>query len=348
MLELDRITMLEDDDYIALYPVEFWLLSYWLGDYEVILSSCKNLNKDSLAPYKNQKIIRIPPQQDYLAPKLLEKSLASKDSLIQQINAAPLSEEDKSFLHLNLAFLLPEEAAPESHQEALNQMADNFLTRYPGSDYADFTREFVRIQYKETRNGGSYSFYTGKFLFTGNLTDYYKQPTFFGLAFDIVRNNWIYQLNIAISFTKTKTDLPSDNDIWPKHSKALGGYANLAVGKYIVDTKTLALAPLAGIGIFGLDPNTNNEDANKFKGAGIKTGIAGSIGFTGDLKFKPKENNYNNFSAYYGRQSNVTSLRFGYEYIATPLKNKYVDYSGTVHKITLGIAFSTRRLQRSL
>ncbi|MCH5719113.1 hypothetical protein [Niabella hibiscisoli] len=243
MLELDRITMLEDDDYIALYPIEFWLLSYWLGDYEVILSSCKNLNTDSIAQYKNQKTIRIPPQQDYLAPKLLEKSLTSKDSLINQINAAYLSEEEKGFLRLNLAYLLPEQSTPERHQEVLNQMSDDFLTRYPGSDYADFTREFVRIQYKETRNGGSYSFYTGKFLFTGNLTDYYKQPTLFGLAFDIVRNNWIYQLNIAISFTKTKTEMTSDNDIWPEKSKALGGYANLALGKYLIDTKTLALAP---------------------------------------------------------------------------------------------------------
>jgi hypothetical protein len=346
MLGLDRIMMLEDDDYIALYPVEYWLLSYWAKDYEVILSSCKSLRLDSLT--KGKQIIRIPPQQDYLGPKLIEKLTASRDSLISQINTASLTDEEKAFLKLNLIYLLPDPATPAAQQQQLNELADNFLAHYSESDYASFTREFIRIRYKETRNGSSYFLSFGKVLFTGNLVDYYKQPTFFGFGFDIVRNNWIYELDIDISFAKTKTDMPSDNELWPKNSKALGGYVKLAVGKYLLDTKKLALAPLAGIGIFGLDPNTNSEEANKYKGAGIKTSIAGSVGFTGDLKFKPKQSNYNSFSGYRGQQNSITSLRFGYEYIATPLKSKYLDYSGTVHKVTLGIAFSTRRLQRSL
>lgn len=346
MLETDRIMMLEDDDYIALYPVEYWLLSYWLKDYDVILSSCKYLRLDSLT--KEKQSIRIPPQQDYLSPKLVEKLTASRSSLISQIDIATLTDEEKAFLKLNLTYLLPDKVTQEAQQLELNEMADNFLAQYPNGDYSNFAREFIRVRYEVTRNGGSYFLHLGKFLFTGKMADYYKQPTFVGFGFDIVRNNWIYELDIAINFSKTRTDMPSDNELWPKNSKAIGGYAKLALGKYVLDTKNLALAPLAGIGIFGLDPNNNSEDANKYKGAGIKTGLAGSVGLTGDLKFKPKENNYNSFGNYYGRQNNITSLRFGYEYIATPLKNKYVDYSGSVHKLTLGVAFSTRRLKRSL
>lgn len=350
MLELDRAMMLEDDDYIVLYPVEYWLLSYWLKDYDVILSSCKNLTRDSITQFKEKKIIRIQPPQDYLAPKLIEKLQANRDSLFSQINTAALSAEEKAFLHLNLAYLLPDDGDPAVQQEKLNELADDFLQQYPAGNYERFTREFVRVKYNVSRNGGGYSFYLGKFLFGGNLTDYYKQPTTLGLSFDVVRNNWIYQLSIAINFTKTKTDMPSDNSLWPAQSKALGGYANLSVGKYLIDTKKLALAPIAGIGVFGLDPNTNSENPNEFKGAGIKTNIAGSFGFTGDLKFKPKEANPNSFAGYYytPKQQAVTSIRFGYEFIASPLKNKYIDYSGTVHKVTVGIGFSTRRLKRAL
>lgn len=346
MLELDRILTLEDDDYISIYPVEYWLLSYWLKDYDVILSSCQSLQPDSLN--REMSSIRIPPQQDYLTAKLVEKLAASKDSLISQISAASLTDEEKRFLRLNLAYLVPDDSMPEARRQQLNELSDQFLATYPNSNYSAFIREFIRIKYSPTRNGGGCFINLGKFLFTGNLSSYYKQPTFVGFGFDMVRNNWVYQLDIAINFSKSKTDMPSDNELWPENSKAIGGYAKLGLGKYVLDNQRLALAPLAGVGIFGMDPNTSSDEAAKYKGAGIKTSFAGSIGFMGDLKFKPRETDFNNFSGFYAIQRNFTSLRFGYEYIATPLKNKYLDYSGSVHKITLGLAFSTRRLQRSL
>ncbi len=178
MLELDRILMLEDNDYIALYPVEYWLLSYWLKDYEVILASCKGLRLDSLT--KDKQTIRIPPSQDYLGPKLVEKLSASKELLVKEIAASTLSEEEKLFLRLNLDYLLPGDATPEAQQQRLNELSDHFLAKYPGSDYASFVKQFIRIRYKATRNGSAYALYLGKFLFTGNLVDYYKHPAFSG------------------------------------------------------------------------------------------------------------------------------------------------------------------------
>ncbi|GAB3418179.1 hypothetical protein GCM10027516_12680 [Niabella aquatica] len=341
MLEMDRLLMLDNNDYLALYPIEFWLLSYWLEDYETILLSDKSLRLDSLSNNKN---LQIPPQRDYLIPKLIEKSIEKKDTLLQHIRSAKLGEEEKSFLLMKLRYLLSENTDEKRNREELNQLADDFLSRYPNSEYAGFTRRFIRVKYEITQNGFAYSLYMGKFLFTGNLTDYYRHPTLFGLSLEAIRRNWVYQLNLSIGFSKTKTDMPANETTWPKHSKAIGGQVNLSGGKYIVDRKNFAFAPLLGIGVFGLDPNTDTNKEPDYKGAGIKTNISGNIGFISDIKLKTKDNSN---GSYYPRGTiATTSIRIGYDFIATPLKNNFLDYSGTVHKITIGIGLSSRQTQR--
>ncbi len=344
MLEMDRLMMLDNNDYLALYPVEFWLLSYWLGDYEAILLSDKSLRLDSLS---NDRNLRIPPQRDYLIPKLFEKSAEKKDTLLQHIKNSKLTEEEKAFMLMKLRYLLSESEDTErkKSREELNLLADDFLTRYPDSEYADFTRRFIREKYEITRNGFAYSLYSGKFLFTGNLTEYYKHPTLVGITMEAIKNNWVYQLNLSFGFSKTKTDMPANKETWPKNSKAMGGQINLSAGKYVIDTKNFALAPLIGVGVFGLDPNTNSQkDEPDYKGAGIKTNIAGNIGFIGDIKLKTKDNSDGSY--YMQGGTSTTSIRIGYDFIATPLKNKFLDYSGTVHKVTIGIGLSSRRIQR--
>ncbi|MGC4235678.1 MAG: hypothetical protein QM594_22075 [Niabella sp.] len=342
MLEMDRLMMLDNNDYLALYPVEFWLLSYWLGDYEAILLSDKSLRVDSLT---NDRNLRIPPQRDYLIPKLFEKSAEKKDTLLQHIKNSKLTEEEKAFMLMKLRYLLSESEDTErkKSREELNLLADDFLTRYPDSEYADFTRRFIRVKYEITRNGFAYSLYLGKFLFSGNLTDYYRHPTLFGFSMEAIKRNWVYQLNLSVGFSKTKTDMPANKETWPQNSKATGGQINLSAGRYIIDTKNFAFAPLLGVGIFGLDPNSNTNKEPDYKGAGIKTSIAGNIGFISDIKLKTKDNSN---SSYYLQGTSTTSIRIGYDFIATPLKNNFLDYSGTVHKVTIGIGISSRRIQR--
>lgn len=340
ILEMDRLMMLDDKDYLTLYPLEFWLLSYWLQDYKPILSSVKENNTDSL---HTDGTIKIPPQRDYLTVKLLEKSKEERNEILSRLKAAELSEEEKRFLSMHLDYLLEDHTSRGSDQEKLNQLADNFLNDYPGSEYAGFTKKFIRIKYTVSDDGYVLSFFSGKFLFTGNLTDYYKQPTLLGLSFEGFKNRWVYQLNLTFGFCKTKKDMPGKNEVWPQGSKALGGNVDLAVGRQIVNNKIFTITPLAGLGIFGLDPNTNKEP--EYKGGGIKTNIAGRIGFVADIKLSAEELPRGGFYHYY-MSSTVPSIRVGYDYILTPLKNSFITYSGTVHRIIVGIGISQRKVQR--
>lgn len=343
ILEMDKLMLLDDRDYQTLYPIEFWLLSYWLQDFNAILSSVRERKTDSL--YNKRDVVKIPPQRDYLTIKLLERSGEEKDQIIKRTKEADLSNEEKDFLLLHLDYLL-NNTGQDSVQEKLNQMADDFLTRYPESDYASFAKTYIRIRYTVSDDGYALSFFSGKFLFTGNLTDHYRQPTLFGLSFDGIRNRWVYQLNITLGFCKTKKDMPARDEVWPQGSKALGGNVDVAFGRQLVNNKILTVTPLAGIGIFGLDPNTNTKKEPEYKGGGIKTNIAGRVGFMADIRLKREDLSTGSLSHYYYMSSTVPFIRVGYDFIATPLKNSFIRYSGTVHKITIGVGITQRRVKR--
>jgi hypothetical protein len=342
ILEMDRLMMLDDKDYLTLYPLEFWLLSYWLQDYKPILSSVKERDTDSLY---NSGTIKIPPQRDYLTVKLLEKSKEERDEILSRLKEAELSEEEKHFLSMHLDYLLLDNVDRGIDQEKLNQLAGAFLNDYPGSEFADFTKKFIRVKYAVSEDGYILSFFSGKFLFTGNLTDYYKRPTLAGLSFEGFKNSWVYQLNLTLGFCKTKKDMPVKNDIWPRGSKALGGNVDLAIGRQIVNNKVFIVTPLAGIGIFGLDPNTNTNKEPEYKGGGIKTNIAGRIGVVADIKLSAEELPAGGFYHYY-MSSTIPSIRIGYDYVLSPLKNSFIDYSGMVHRIIVGVGISQRKVKR--
>lgn len=340
ILQMDRLRMLDDKDYLTLYPVEFWLLSYWLNEYNSILSSARQ--PDTVNTAQNRSL-KIPPQRDYLTVKLIEKSIEEKDAIVQNIKAAGISSEEKKFLLMHIEYLLGDDSPQSVEQDTLNQLADEFLTRYPESEYAGFVRQFIRVKYRVSNNGLAVGLYSGKIFFSGNLIDYYKHPTLAGLSLDLIKERWLYQINLALAFCKTKKEMPVDNDVWPQGSKAIGGHVNLTAGRYVLDNKTFAVAPLAGIGVFGLDPNTNANKDPEYKGAGIKTNIAGNIGFIGDIKFNAKDMTSLNA---YPLGARFTSVRIGYDFIIAPIKNNFINYSGTVHKITVGLAFSSRRVER--
>lgn len=341
MLEVDRLMMYDNEDYIALYPIEFWLLSYWLNDYEAILSSNRLIGSEEQTIEKQT--VRIPPQRDYLAPKLIEKLTAEKDSLIGRVKSAKVTGEEKAFLLMTLESLLPSAGSEQAAQDTLNSLADQFLAQYPHSEYAEFTRKYIRVKYTASKSGMGYTFFLGKFLFGGNLSSYYTHPTLIGLSLDVINNSWIYQLNLAFGFNKTRADMPVNTVVWPKGAKAIGGYINLSAGRYIIDKRHFSLAPVAGVGIFGLDPSDNTDKHPEYKGAGIKTNIAGSLGVLGDFKLNTK----NSSSPYRQYGTSTTFIRVGYEFIASPLKNNFVDYSGAVHKVTIAIGASAKKAVRS-
>ncbi|MBW7893034.1 MAG: hypothetical protein H3C48_18820, partial [Chitinophagaceae bacterium] len=128
ILERDKLMMLDDQDYLTLYPVEFWLISYWLEDYKAVLSTVSGGEADS----GSIKTVKIPPGRDYLMLKLIEKSNEEKAEILRGINnSEDLSSEEKEFLSLHFNFLLDKSAGDAADNDKFNQLSDAFLERYP-------------------------------------------------------------------------------------------------------------------------------------------------------------------------------------------------------------------------
>lgn len=340
MSEMEYLMNLDDEDYIALYPQEFWLLSYWMKDYQSILRTVES-PESAIA---NPKIKRIPPQNDYLTIKIIEKTKESESSLIDDIAKSSLDAEEKKFLTIHLKFLAEDIGFTHPRQNELNVLADEFLNNYPSGNYSNFVRKYVRVKYEPTSSGLGYSLHAGTLLFTANLKNYFNNPTFIGMGIDALRSKWLFQLNIGFAIGKTKSDMPVNDVIWPSGSKTFGGHIDLAAGYCVVNNEKIGIAPFASVGIFGLPSNANMDKQPELKEAGIKTNVAGTFGFMTDIKLKTKtENNLYQFT---GPSANTTSLRLTYGYIATTERNKYVDLSGSVHKITLGIGIMGRKHKR--
>lgn len=345
----DYLTGMQDAHYITLYPQELLLLSYWTHEYEDVLSFVKEAapgkeisRGEIIVTTDPRKPTPIPPRADNLTMRLTEQTFRDADSLIAGIRSTGHPEEEKDFLALLLRCLVS--PAGNGQQASLNNSADDFLTRYPSGSYSAFTRQYIRVKYAPADNGYAVSLHSGKFLFTGNLRDYYTHPTLAGFSIDLFFNKWLYQLDLTCGFNKSKKDMPVGAAIWPGGSKATSGDVHLSAGRYIARNRIAAIAPYAGVGVFGLDANTYDDDHPEYKGAGIKTTVSGILGVLADLKLKTADaaSSFNNYRGV----MQTTFLRLSYGYMVTPLKNRFIDYSGSVHRITVSIGIKGNAKKR--
>lgn len=340
MTEVNYLMGLDDENYIALYPQEFWLLSYWMKDYTAILKTIAT--PDSVMIHS--KVKRIPPANDYLTTKLIEKSKDKESLLIDDISNAILTKEEKDLLIIALKYLNESLGYIHPKQEELNLLADQFLNNYSSSPYGGFVKKYIRMKMEPTNFGTGYTIHAGTLLLSGNAKEYFKNQTVIGFGVDALHNKWLFQLNVAFAFGKTIADMPVADVTWPTGSKTFGGHIDLAAGYYLLDQHKFSMAPYVSVGLFGLPSNADFEKNPELKEAGIKTNIAGTIGFITDFKLSNKQKNV--YSMYWNSVTQTIALRLTYGYLLTPERNKYTDLSGSIHKITLGIAIMSRKNKR--
>ncbi len=340
MNEMNYLMSMDDENYMALFPQEFWLLSFWLKDYTTILKTM--VPADTVIT--TSKIKRIPPQPDYLTTKIIEKTTEHEKDLTADIYKASLSDDEKDFLSLYLKFLCENISYHHSRQQELNVLADKFLTTHPTGQYSDFVRKYIRVKYEPVASGTGYSFHAGALLLSGNMQKYFNSPTFIGLGIDALKNKWLFQFNIGFAFGKTKMGMPLSNATWPAGSKVFGGHIDVVAGYFVLDNTNIGLAPYISAGVFGLPSSADMNKQPELKQAGVKTNIAGTLGFITDFKLssKSRANHY----TYFNNTTQTTSLRLTYGYMVTPNRNKYVNLDGSIHKVTLGVAILGRKNKR--
>jgi hypothetical protein len=206
------IKEVQNEDYVALYPGELWMIMYWTGEYEELPETILQINKEFLEKFQR----RIIPERDLLYTKLVERSWEQLQLLEDKILNSSLDTASKDFLLLHLNFMVSGEPLMKLSQEEVNTMASLYLDTHPGSVYENYIRNNIRYEYAPSKWAFGTEFFMGYGIFTGELAGLYNNHGVFGIAFDLEYDKFTLYLRGYIGFSKTTQDREKAGVLWFK------------------------------------------------------------------------------------------------------------------------------------
>ena len=339
--EIRRYLMedVEDKNYVSLYTVENWLVLYWTNEYNDLLDDIKSLDSLRMAEYD----AKIQPNKDLLYIKLKEASVENAETIRNRINESGLSSEYKMFLTLNFENLIADVQADEYVIDTLNNFAEVFLSKYPDSEYSDFTRKHIRYKLISSDWGFGYELHLGYGIFTGALRDNYtNNAPLMGLALDIFYKKAELSLRCNFGFNKNRKDINYSSGVFEKKSKTRTYFPEVSLGYAVADYDRFKISPFIGIGGVSISPTENViKEIPELKEVSLKMTTAYLIGVNLDIALGKK-----NTPAY--RPKANLPLRVRYEYCFPRFEKKYDGLSGNMHYITIGIMVISRAVKREI
>ncbi len=328
-----------DKDYITFYPVDYWFILYWTGDYMELAEDIRGYDSTRLDNYSK----RIRPMPDMLYDKLLEKSLENESRLKREIGEAGLDEETRQFLTLNLDYLFLESRKDDYKLDTLNEQAGEFLDHYSSGRYGEFTRQYIRYKMVPKNWGITFEFFTGYGFFKGNLSEHYTNNIPFGVAFDICYKNFELYLRDYIGFNKTRQDKVYSLGTFEKGSRTMVFLPEASLGYVMYNDNRLKVSPFAGIGAMDISPSTaDTEKTPELKEVNLKFNTTTMAGINFDIKFGPQRTPQFRPKASYG------FMRVRYALNFPQFGKKYDGMEGTMHYVTIGFGGMARGLKREL
>lgn len=335
----DYLMQTEDEDYIALYPAEYWFTLYWTGEYIKLANDIQNFDSARIVSYES----RIHPDKDMLFDKLKEKTVENEALIKKQVQNSALDTETKQILILNLNWLLLDNKEDIFAQDSLNLQADKFLSNYTSSKYEDFTKKYIRYKLYPKKWGFAFEFFSGYSIYTGNLSNNFNNNIPIGVAFDVCYKNFELYLRDYIGFNKTKKDFTYSQGVWEKGSRAMVFLPEASLGYVVYNDNRLKISPFAGIGSMDISPPTNDtNEIPELKEVSLEFTTTYILGFNFDIKFGPKH-----VPAYQPKTS-YGFIRVRYGYSMPQFEKKYNGMAGNMHYITIGFGGLGRGLKREL
>jgi len=328
---------LSNEDYIALYPVEQWLIKFWTKDYDKLIQSVKQY--DSIYPSLQKKVH---PQEDDLYMKLKEKSYKQKLTMVNSINNSSLTQQDKDFLILHFYSCLLSTNSKDITQDTLNYLSDNFIRKYPGNGLIEFTRKYIRYKLIPSKWGFTFEFFSGYGIFTGNLRTHYSDNIPFGVAFDIYYKRYVLYLRDYIGFSHTNHDFTDKNEVWTKNSQVRVYLPEASLGFIIHDGRRFKLAPFIGISSTDISPTENDlTEKPALKDYELPFTTTFTVGFNVDLKFGKAGGTMstNRFEQSY------LFMRIRYAYNFPQFSKSYNGFGGNMQYITIGLGGFNRKIK---
>lgn len=317
------INDVENQDYVAFYPAEYWTLLFWTKEYDELLYRVSKYDSIKIVEFRK----KIKPQQDFLSLKVKNKSIDSLNILESNIQKSELSSENKDFLKLTLKGLISNSENSLITQDTINLLSDSFLNKYPNSKHEKFIRKYIRHKRIQSKWGFGYEFFSGYGLLTGDLKNNFKNNIPIGVAFDLSYKKFNLYLRDYIGFSRTKNDISYDAGVWDKNSQVRVIIPEASVGYKVLDNKHITFAPFAGISGTIISATEHDIEIDGNLDNVEKSTISYTAGLNLDIKLKKKQNRY---------ESSYWFMRVRYGYTFPQYDNKYIGYSGNMHYITIG------------
>lgn len=339
----DYLLTLEDDNYVALRPMELWIVELWTKEYDALVSSLRQVDSTFNARYTSnyysysRQHEKISPLLDDLTTKLFLRTREDEHLLRFGLQEANLPPEDDAFLSMFMDWLFVEkhylvmDTQNDANQTKLNVAATKFLTDYPNSDYEWFVRHLMRKQYSEKDWGFGVGVDFRSALTTGTLAN---RGLGVGISFDVLYKRFDLTVGFGAMNLKTREDQVygfqgNDGLVYPKGSNCNWNtpYANLAY--YLFDGKRIAVGPMVGVGWFFEDYPYNDKKEEEYKELN-KNFLVCKVGVNFDFKVP-----------YYGFDR--SAIRVKYEFGLTGFGAEQLS---TVHMLSVGISFIGRGTKR--
>ena len=333
----DYLTDIEDQDYFAFYPAEYWFILFWTKDYTEMAESIQEFDTAQIASYNT----RIRPLDDMLYDKLLEKTFNNETEIKTQIQESEIDLEIKQVIILNLDRLLLGNRETIYAQDTLNQNVDSFLESYSQSNFGEYTKEYIRYKEVPKNWGMAFEFFTGYSVYTGGLSENYTNNIPLGVAFDICYKNIELYLRDYIGFNKTKKDMDYTMGTFEEGSRTMVFLPEASLGYVVYNDNRFKLSPFAGIGSMDISATSIDVDeVPELEEVALEFTTTYILGINFDIKFGPKK------TPKYSPKSSYGFMRIRYAYCMPQFENKYDGMTGNMHYITIGFGGMSRGLKR--
>lgn len=334
---VDYLENEEDENYLALYPQEKWMLYYWTGQYEKVL---ENLPSSQRHYYGRFFFRGFYPDADPVLHKLVEVVKGSKDEIVRHIKASALSDTDKDFLALNLDYQL----SGLSYRSNNNPVAgtEAFLKVHPNSAYETYVRRNIKQEVVRSKWGLGFEFFSGYGILTNDLKTHFKNTVPVGVGFDVAYKNFTLYLRDFIGFSRTKDSLHFPAGIWKKGAQARIYLPEASLSYPLLESRRFKLSPFAGIASCSFAPTENDRNKNLVNDdVELKFTTAYTFGLNVDWKLGKS---YSGLVA--ANEDAYWFLRIRYAFNSPQFKNKYTGFNGNLHAVTIGIGGFGRPVKR--
>ncbi len=339
-LSLYLLDYSDEENVVVFNFPEYIFLLYWAQDYHKLFPEVRKQPASDLVMGPSKEVVVKPDNR--LLEILAEKTRMSLPFLNSLIDQSGYTMMERDFLKLNLKSMLRAFFNSPEITDSLNVLSNEFLQKYPQSEYIDFVKKNIRQEYERADWSWGVNLYTGYGFINKGLKKDFTNNIPLGLSFDVGFKNLQLYLRLQAGFAFTQHDITYDYGVWKKGAQVRAYMAETTLGYKVFENKTLSLSPFVGFSGMEISPTDHDlEKTPELKQATLRFTGNYAAGLNANIKLSVSLDRM-----YFHDQENTVYLQLRYAYHAANFEKKY-GIDGNMHTITIGIGGMTRRVKRA-